>query len=87
MTTRQHTRESRTRGQATKCCHSGREGREDNDIKNKLESAHQFGVFAGIVPRTGELVVLIVEGVVAARTVHRLSEDQKWDTEFMSRVK
>ena len=32
-------------------------------------------------------MVLTPEGAVAARTVQSVSEDRKWDTEFMSRVK
>ena len=52
----------------------------------KGDSIRQFGVFDGIVPGTREFVVLNPEGAVAARAVHRLSEDQKWDTEFVSRV-
>ena len=59
----------------------------DTERRNKLDSIHQFGVSVGIVPRTAEFVVLTTEGAVAVRTVHRLSEDRKWDTEFMSRVK
>ena len=55
---------------------------KDSRRRNKLESTHPFGVFAGIVSRTGEFVV---SG--AARIDHKLSEDQKWDTENMSRVK
>ena len=47
----------------------------DHHSRNQLDSTHQFGVFAGIVTRTGELVVLTPEGAVA--TVHRLPEDQK----------
>ena len=39
------------------------------------------------MPRTEEFVVLIPEGAVLVRAVHRLSEDRKWDTEFMSKVK
>ena len=31
-------------------------------------------------------MVLSLEGAVAVRTVHRLSQDRKWDTEFVSRV-
>ena len=60
---------------------------KDHQRRSRLESTHQFAVFAGIPPRTGELVVLTLEGAVAARTGHRLSEDQTWDIEFMSRVK
>ena len=54
---------------------------------NKLDSIHQFGVFVCIVPRTEEFVVLIPESAVLVRTVHRLSEDRKWDKEFLSKVK
>ena len=60
---------------------------KDNFRRNKLDSIHQFGVFVGIVPRTGEFVVLTLEGTVAVRTVHSCSEDRKWDTELMSRLK
>ena len=49
-----------------------------NHRRNKLIPIHQFGLFAGIAPRTGELMVLTLEGAVAARTVHRLSEDRRW---------
>ena len=41
---------------------------KDNHRRNKLDSIHQFGVFVGIVPRTGEFVVLTPEGAVAVRT-------------------
>ena len=58
---------------------------KDNHRRTKLDSIHLRSV--GIVPRTGELVVLTLEGAVAVRTVHRLSEDRKRDTEFMSKVK
>ena len=34
---------------------------KDNHKRNKLESTRQLGVFAGIVPRTGEFVVLTLE--------------------------
>ena len=44
---------------------------KDHHRRNKLDPIHQFGVFTGIVPRTGEFVVLTLEGAVAARTVHR----------------
>ena len=47
---------------------------KDNHRRNKLEPMHQFGVFVGTVPRTGEFVVLTPEGAVPVRTVHRLSE-------------
>ena len=60
---------------------------KDNHKRIKLDSIHQFGVFVGCVPRTREFEVLTPVGAVAVRTVHRLSEDRKWDTEFMSRVK
>ena len=59
---------------------------KDNRRRNKLDAIHLFGVFVGIVPRTGEFVVLTPDGAVAVRTVQRLSEDRKWDTEFMSKV-
>ena len=51
---------------------------KDNNRKNELELLHQYGVFAGIVPRTGEFIV---------PTIHRLSEDKRWDAEFVSRMK
>ena len=38
---------------------------KENHRRNKLDSNHQFGVFVGIVPRTGEFVVLTPEGAVA----------------------
>ena len=60
---------------------------KDNHRRNKLEPMHQFGVFVGIVPRTGEFVVLTPEGAVPVRTVHRLSEDRRCDAEFISQVK
>ena len=37
--------------------------------------------------RTTKFVVLTLVGAVAVHTVHRLSEDQHWETEFMRRVK
>ena len=43
---------------------------KDNQRRNMLESTHQFGVFAGIVPSTVEFVILTLEGAVAVRTVH-----------------
>ena len=49
-------------------------------------NASKFGIFVGIVPRTGEFVVLTPEGAVLVRTVHRLSEDRRWDAEFISQV-
>ena len=60
---------------------------KDNQRRNKLDSIRQFGAFVGIVPRTGEFVVLTPGGAVAVRAVHGLSEERKWDTEFVSRVK
>ena len=42
---------------------------KDNHKWNKLDSIHQFGMFVGIVSRTGEIVVLTLEGAVAVRTV------------------
>ena len=44
---------------------------KDNHRRNKLDPIHQFGVFAGIVPRSRVFVVLTPERAVAARTVHR----------------
>ena len=58
---------------------------KDNHRRTKLDSIHLRSV--GIAPRTGDFVVLTLEGVVSVRTVHRLSEDRKRDTEFMSKVK
>ena len=55
----------------------------DNQRRHTLVSAHPFGVFAGLVLKTGYFVVM----KVAARTIHRLSEDKKCDAEFMSDVK
>ena len=60
---------------------------KDNHRRNKLGPMHQFGVFVGIVPRTGEFVVLTPEGAVLVRTVHRLSDDRRWDAEFVSQVR
>ena len=60
---------------------------KDNHRRNKLEPMHQFGVFVGIVPRTGEIVVLTRQGAVLVRTVHRLSEDRRWDAEFICQVR
>ena len=60
---------------------------KDNHRRNKLKPMHQFGVFVGIGPRTGEFVVLTPEGAVLVRTVHRLSEDGRWDAEFISQVR
>ena len=60
---------------------------KDNHRRNKLEPMHQFGVFVEIVPRTGEFVVLTPEGALLVRTVHRLSEDRRWDAEFISQVR
>ena len=52
---------------------------QDTHRRNELDSIHQFGVVASIIPRTGEFVVLTPEGAVAVRTIHRVSEDTKWD--------
>ena len=76
----------------TTCRHSERKSRmlmpRDKGRRNKLESAHhQLVVFAGVLSRPGKFAGLILQGAVAARTVHRLCESQKWDTEFMSGVK
>ena len=60
---------------------------KDNHRRNELEPMHQFGVFVGIVPRTGEFVVLTPDGAVPVRAVHRLSEDRRWDAEFISQVR
>ena len=60
---------------------------KDNHRRNKLEPMHQFGVFVGIVPRTGEFVVLTPGGAALVRTAHRLSEDRRWDAEFISEVR
>ena len=60
---------------------------KDNHRRNKLEPMQHFGVFIGIVPRTGEFVVLTPEGAVLVRTVHRLSEDRRWDAEFISKMR
>ena len=40
--------------------------------QNKLEPKHFFGIFAGIVPRSSEIVVLTEDGAVLVRTIHRL---------------
>ena len=42
----------------------------DDHRRNKLDSIRQFAAFVVIVPRTGEFVVLTLEGAVAVRTVH-----------------
>ena len=60
---------------------------KDSQRSNKLKSIHQFVVFAGIVPRTGEFVVLTLQGALATRSNHRFSEDNWWDTEFTSAIK
>ena len=49
---------------------------KDSNRRNKFEPLHHCGVFVGIVPRTGEFVVLTSEGAVLVRIVHRLSEDR-----------
>ena len=59
---------------------------KENHRRNKLEPMHQFGVFVGIVPRTGEFVVLTAEGAVLVCTVHRFSDNRRWDAEFISQV-
>ena len=61
--------------------------KDNSRRKNKLESAHHSGVFVGVVPRTGEVIVLTPEGAIPVRTVHRLSEDKRWDVEFINKVK
>ena len=60
---------------------------KDNNRRIQLEPLHQYGVFAGIVPRTGECIVPTPEGAIPARTTRRLSEDKRWDAEFVSRAK
>ena len=89
MMAKQRVRGSRTRDQQAAAVWRGRwdDAGGQSHKENKLESTHHFGVFAGIVPRAGEFAVLTPEGAVSACTVHTPSEDQKWDTEFMSRVK
>ena len=59
---------------------------KDNNRRIQLEPLHQYGVFAGIVPRTGECIVPTPEGAIA-RTLRRLSEDKRWDAELVSRTK
>ena len=59
----------------------------ENHRRNKLEPLHQFGVFAGTVPRTEEFVALTPEGEVPNRTVHHVSEHMRWDSEFASQVR
>ena len=70
----EHPSESRT-------CDPASRGPKDSHRRNKLESAHPCGMLAGIVPRSGDLVDMTREGAVAARTIHRLSEDQKKGTQ------
>ena len=55
---------------------------KDNNRRIQLEPLHQYGVFAGIVPRTGECIVPTPEGAIA-RTLRRLSEDKRWDAELV----
>ena len=56
------------------------------DDAQQQSQKKQSECFVGTVPRTRELVVRTPEGAVAARTIHRLSEGQKCDTEYMGRV-
>ena len=60
---------------------------KDSHRRNKLESPHPCGVLAGIVPRSGDFVVMTREGAVAARAIRRLSEDQKKGHSFHEQSK
>ena len=67
-----------------------RKGRlDDAEGKSQKEQAgfdSSIWSVRGYRAKNRRCVVLNLEGVVAARTVHGLSEDRKWDTEFMSNV-
>ena len=56
-------RESRIRDQATRCCGEHLMMPKNNHKRNKLESTHQVGVFASVVPRTVEFVVFHSETI------------------------
>ena len=43
--------------------------KDNSRRKNILESAHHFGIFVGVVPRTGEFLVLTPEGAIPVRNV------------------
>ena len=48
---------------------------KDNNRRNKMEPLRQYGVFAGIVQRTGVFTAPTPEGTISVRTIYRLSED------------
>ena len=59
---------------------------KDNNHRNKLEPLRQYGVFAWIVPRTGQFIFLTPQGARPVRTFHRLSVGRRWDAGFVSRM-
>ena len=57
------------------------------DRKNALEARFKFGIWAGIVPRTGEYTILTPEGQTKARSIKPLPNDKKWDRLFLESCK
>ena len=53
----------------------------------KLDARFRFGIWVGIVPSSSESLIATPMGVVTARTIRRLPEDERWDGEFIKRIK
>ena len=63
-----------------------RETRKETQTAS-VDSCWNVGVRAGIAGITGETIVLTEGGVVRAWTVKRVPEKDRWDAEFVTRLR
>ena len=61
--------------------------KDKSQRKNLLEPRFIDGIWAGIDAGSGESIILTPSGVRKARTVKRLPEGERYDREFLTRVK
>ena len=54
----------------------------------KINARWEFGVFLGVRPRSGELIVLdlVTENIEYVRTVKRVAEEQRWQAENLGKI-
>ena len=55
--------------------------------REKLDSRWEYGIYVGFVMQSMEALVAGSRGVVKARNVRRLSEDQRWDKDMLEKMK
>ena len=52
----------------------------------KLEAKFEYGMFVGVLERSGEAVISTRTGCIKARTVKRLVEDSRWKADFVQNM-